>query len=77
MVVEFDMRLVLLISYSLLTGPGFFFQPHGFFFSTSFFSFFDLTQLTRTLLGFWMDQLHFTETDGADETLKKVGRLTL
>lgn len=24
-----------------------------------------------------MDQLHFTETDGADETLKKVGRLTL
>ena len=55
-----------------------------------------LTQLTisilnRTFLGFWMDQLHFTdstfalapcfllirETDGADETLKKVGRLTL
>lgn len=77
MVVEFDMRLVLVISYSLLTGPVFFFQPHGFFFSTSFFSFFHLTQLTRTLLGFWMDQLHFTETDGADETLKKVGRLTL
>ena len=78
---------------SFCSTSGVFFSTSGVLslFQPCFFLFFHLTQLTRTLLAFWMDQLHFTEstlalapcfllifeTDGADETLKKVGRLTL